>query len=200
MDDKAHKFAFQFKNTIKKCISNNRFGSKSDEIEKGVYVINCKNCNLSYVGETGRKLSIRIEEHSRAVRYQDRNSALAAHCWDEDHQMNFKDSKIIYRNNDARRRRVVEGALINLIPVVPGKKYFNNLDTLNSCQVIYEANLSSFVKAANDRGLLPRPIQPPHNPCTFNPDIFEDQHPLGRINMINDHGQVVRRSRRINPI
>ena len=152
------------------------------------------------MGETGRQYSVRLEEHSRAVRYNDRKSALAVHCWDENHRMNFKDSRIIYRENNAKRRRVVEGALINSIPTVPGNKSFNNLDNIHSCQVIREANLKSFVKAANDRGLLPGPNQPTQNLYAPNPGIIEEHNPLGRVQRINDRGQVIRISRRINQI
>ena len=47
-------------------------------------------------------------------------------------------------------RNVVEGAITNSIPTVAGNQSFNNLDNINSCQVICEANPKSFVKAAND--------------------------------------------------
>ena len=200
LDDKVHKFVFQYKNTIKKCICNNQFGRRNNEIEKGVYVINCNDCNLAYVGETGRQFKTRLEEHARAIRYNDSKSALAAHCWNENHHMNFKDSKIVYRESNEKRRRVIEGSLINSIPTVPGNKSFNNLDSIHSCLVIREANLTSLVKAANDRGLLPGTINPIQNLCAPNPGIYEEEHPLGRINIINERGQVIRRSRRINQL
>ena len=102
-------FFFQFKNTSKKCICHNQLGNKIDEVEKGVYVINCDDCNLSsYVGEMSRQFfffSVCLEEHSRAVRSNDRKSDLAVHCWDGDHHMNFKDGTIIYRENNEKRSR-----------------------------------------------------------------------------------------------
>ena len=51
-----------------------------------VYKIPCAACNSSYIGQTGRKLSQRLDEHRRAVRQADFNSsALAEHAWTCDH-------------------------------------------------------------------------------------------------------------------
>ena len=45
-----------------------------------VYKIPCATCSSSYIGQTGRKLSQRLDEHRRAVRQADFNSsALAEH-------------------------------------------------------------------------------------------------------------------------
>ena len=197
LGENDYKFAFHFKNTIKKCLCINQFGNKKDTEEPGVYVIDCNNCNLSYVGETGRQLSTRLIEHSRAISKYDENSAIATHCWEYNHRMNFNDSKIIYKDKNIKRRRVVEGVLINSIPTVKGNKSFNTFDNINSSHVLREANLSEFVKVANDRVLLPVPNHPIPNPPAPNPGLTDDHQQLGRITMTNDQGQAVRRSRRI---
>ena len=72
-------------------------------------------------------------------------------------------------------RNVVEAAITNSIPAVSGNKSFNNLDSINYCQVIHEANPKSFVKAVNGRiGLLPRTIQLTQNLCAPNPGNIEE--------------------------
>ncbi|KYN14843.1 hypothetical protein ALC57_12952, partial [Trachymyrmex cornetzi] len=42
-------------------------GLPHDSKENVVYKINCKNCDASYVGQTGRKLKTRINEHKNDI-------------------------------------------------------------------------------------------------------------------------------------
>ena len=196
LGDDEHKFVFHFNNTIRKCLCRNKLGNQKDEEKPGVYVIKCNDCNLSYVGESGRQLSKRVGEHKRAVRLNENNSAIARHCWDFDHRMNFEGSKLVYTNSNVKQRRVVEGVLINSIPTLAGNKSFNSLDKLNAGHVIRESNLSSFVKDANNPVVSREPGPHRPNPIPSNEGLTLDQHQVGRTLIINDQGQVVRRSRR----
>ena len=196
LDDENHKFVFHFNNTIKKCLCTNKFRNNEEEVP-GVYVINCKNCNLSYVGETGRQLSKRISEHTRAVNINDQNSAIASHCWTQNHRMNFNRSKIVYRDNDIKRRRVVEGVLINSIPTIPGNKSFSSVDKLNAKHVLRESGLSKITDAASNHDILPVPIHHDPNPCDLNLGLNPPEHQqLGSASVLNERGHLVRRSRR----
>ena len=40
---------------------------KDEEKTELIYHVPCKNCSSSYVGETGRKFSLRIKEHKKEV-------------------------------------------------------------------------------------------------------------------------------------
>ena len=195
-----HKFVFHFNNTIRKSLCKNKLNNQYEEEKPGVYVINCQDCNLSYVGETGRHLSKRKNEHKTAVRNFDQKSAIAKHCWNLDHRMNFKDSKIVYANSNIIQRRAVEGVLINSIPTIPGNKSFNSIDKLNSREIIRECKLTNFVKDANNPDSFGEPNPP--TPGATNPDQRvnppdpPDIQPLGRIEINNGLGQIVRRSMR----
>ena len=92
---------------------------------------------------------------------------------------------------------IYEIIIVTNIPKVKGNKSFDTFDNINSSHVLREANLSEFVKVANDRVLLPVPNHPIPNPPAPNPGLSEDHQQLGRITMTNDQGQAVRRSRRI---
>ena len=53
-----------------------------------IYQIPCRDCDKSYIGQTGRTLLQRIKEHQRAVKTMNTdNSALAEHAWNEHHHI-----------------------------------------------------------------------------------------------------------------
>ena len=61
-----------------------------------VYKIPCAACSSSYIGQTGRKLSHRLDEHRHAVRQADFNSsALAEHAWTCDHAVDWSNVKVL---------------------------------------------------------------------------------------------------------
>lgn len=45
----------------------------------GVYKIDCKKCDLSYFGQTGRQLRVRVNEHKRSVKDNHATPALVEH-------------------------------------------------------------------------------------------------------------------------
>ena len=94
----------------------------------GVYKIPCKGCSSSYFGETGRGLEIRLKEHQRAYRDMADNSALVKHSWRNDHQINWKEASIIYKDKNVGNRRLVEGAFINIGNSMEGNKAFTQED------------------------------------------------------------------------
>ena len=51
-----------------------------------VYRIPCQDCDVSYIGETGRSLQKRLSEHKYAVKNNDRKNGMAVHAWDMDHR------------------------------------------------------------------------------------------------------------------
>ncbi|XP_076036098.1 uncharacterized protein LOC143022047 [Oratosquilla oratoria] len=51
---------------------------------RAVYEVKFKDCNVHYVGETGKKLSTRLQEHRRAMNRRDQSSAIFRHC--DEHQ------------------------------------------------------------------------------------------------------------------
>ena len=56
-----------------------------------VYKISCKDCEKVYIGQTSRTLKSRTREHKRAVFTGDKNSMLAQHCAQTNHDFNFDD-------------------------------------------------------------------------------------------------------------
>jgi hypothetical protein len=64
------------------------FGKGKDVIlneQQGVYEVPCGSCNKTYVGQTSRKISHRIQEHRVAVSNYTKTSTLAQHVAQDGH-------------------------------------------------------------------------------------------------------------------
>ena len=77
-----------------------------------VYRIHCASCSVSYIGQTGRWLCQRVEEHKRAVKMADFNSsALAEHAWTTGHQVDWN-AAVLSNPCDAITRSIQEAIRI----------------------------------------------------------------------------------------
>ena len=119
----------------------------------GVYSIPCKDCNYRYYGETGRKLSVRLEEHCKDCRLGLQTSMVAKHTLKLGHRINWGSAGIILKENDVGKRRVVEGALIHLLETFENNKSFTQEDVITNILICKSAkiNLNSFSIAPTAR-------------------------------------------------
>ena len=79
-----------------------------------VYEVTCK-CGITYTGETGRPLWVRIDEHHKAVSKGDIDkSKIAHHIWNSegDHMAMWDDIKIIDKERGWKERKIKEAAHI----------------------------------------------------------------------------------------
>ena len=60
-----------------------------------IYEIDCKDCEMTYIGQSKRKLLLRTKEHIRDVKKQNKKSALASHSLEKKHKINFDNVKIV---------------------------------------------------------------------------------------------------------
>ena len=104
--------AFRYSNTLRTRLVRNKNSSHDKEV--GVYCIPCLDCGQCYIGESGRGLDVRLEEHKRACRLGRDYSAVATHSIGLDHRIGFRQAKIIYNSNNRNTRKIIEGALISL--------------------------------------------------------------------------------------
>ena len=82
-----------------------------------VYRIPCADCDKSYVGQTGRNLSVRIKEHKKAVEtFNTDTSALAEHVLSKDHHINWEETTVIGGHPFTNTRCIVESWFINSLP------------------------------------------------------------------------------------
>ena len=210
LDNCGYKFVFSYEDTMKRSLCKNKFESNLQGQENegpGVYVIDCNKCSLSYVGETGRNLATRMKEHARDIRNYNVNSAIANHCWNErDHMMTLENNKLVYKSNNVKIRRLIEGALIDSIPTIKGNKSFSKVDPINLKAIITEAKLSDLIKqkkeSCNPVNPLPIPVIP-QNDLQYshrdNPPPSNEERGLGS-HLIDVSGSYIRRSSRLHTI
>ena len=93
-----------------------------------IYSVPCKNCPVSYIGETGRKFGKRIAEHrteaeklfmgvkTKATRKSSQSvthkSAISEHVVDYNHLINWDEAKIIGKESDRYKRWIKEAIAI----------------------------------------------------------------------------------------
>ena len=68
-------------------------------------------------------------------------SAIAVHCWEKNHIMNWEGAQIIHKNNQVGQRRVVEGALINICNSLKGNKAFTQEDRQTNSLICQSVNI-----------------------------------------------------------
>ena len=93
-----------------------RLKDATDETKKPglVYKLECNDCDLTYIGETGRNLPTRIKEHKAGVRNKHPNiSAAAEHSILLNHQLDWDHPHILTHETHTRRRRIKEALAIH---------------------------------------------------------------------------------------
>ena len=65
--------------TLRQLLTNVKDQDEPRKWQGAVYKINCSDCHVTYIGETGRNLTTRLTEHKRATRKGDVNNHIAEH-------------------------------------------------------------------------------------------------------------------------
>ena len=79
-----------------------------------VYKIECCDCQASYIGETGRNLSMRLTEHKRETSNGDVNNHIAEHHLQMIHQIDWEFATCITYSTDYYQRLTLESWFTNL--------------------------------------------------------------------------------------
>ena len=82
---------------------------KKEEHSNIVYQVNCKDCNHSYVGQSKRKLRTRLKEHMKDLNKPANSlSVISCHRLDNDHDIEWENSKILNSECSYYKRLVSE--------------------------------------------------------------------------------------------
>ena len=79
-----------------------------------VYEIPCKECHLSYIGETKRTLRARIGEHKQAVKRGDPRNGIAVHVHQSQRAIDWDGAKVKRGVSEYWKRRSTEAIHIRL--------------------------------------------------------------------------------------
>ena len=64
----------------------------------------CGTCEKTYIGQTNRKISVRIDEHRVSLKRRDTSAALAFHALTEGHCIDFEKARTLKRLDQPRAR------------------------------------------------------------------------------------------------
>ena len=99
-------------------------------------------CGSVYVGETGKQLKARIEEHKKSVWKPNPNNAITAHMWNTGHGIQWSETMSMDHEVEWYRKRVKEALYIrnstNAMNSNPGL-------ALNPCQTAFRTQFPQMV-------------------------------------------------------
>ena len=94
--------------TLKKLLIKN----SPDQTDGCVYKIPCKDCDMFYIGQTGKDLDTRIKQHKYSVRTGQESNALFVHLRDKNHCIDWSNATSIFPCNKLLDRNILESSFI----------------------------------------------------------------------------------------
>nr|VZI26236.1 unnamed protein product [Spirometra erinaceieuropaei] len=131
--------------TIRRMVMRPKTPLPRGETANVVYGIPCTSCEANYVGETGKRLQTRMDEHARAVRRMDQLSLVAEHCAAFDHAFAFQDAEVLGQGSDQTIRETLEA-------------WHTTTTSINRCVILpaaYQVLRAKFNKQGYRRGVRP---------------------------------------------
>jgi hypothetical protein len=96
-------------NTIRSTLVHSKDKPTKENTTGAIYQIKCSTCGNLYIGETGRQLGTRIEEHKKIA-----SSAIHEHIERTGHRIDWDNIKIIDKEQDTIKRKIKEAIHIKL--------------------------------------------------------------------------------------
>ena len=118
---------FQYDSSIRRLLISNK---PSDNEVGCVYSIPCNRCDKVYLGQTGKTCSKRISQHRYNVRTGNESSGIFIHVRDEDHNINWKETKELYKSGNVTERLIIESCFIDKVPNMNLNSGFYKVDSI----------------------------------------------------------------------
>jgi hypothetical protein len=101
---------FKTKHTLRSSVMTTRPERDPLQTAQCIYSIPCE-CGRSYIGETGRRLAVRLREHRHNLQQGllDK-SKLAQHAYEEGHRVGWDDARVLQIESNSRYRKYKESA------------------------------------------------------------------------------------------
>ena len=102
-----------------------------------VYQIPCHDCDFSYIGEIKRSFSKRKKEYLADIRHlRFDKSALTKHVFDNEHSMDWTNTKILDFELNFTKRRFIESYFISQIPNTMNDKQNDKFPSIYSATLL----------------------------------------------------------------
>ena len=106
----AHKPMF----SLRRLLTNVKDKDESEDRPGAVYKITCSDCQATYIGETGRNLTTRLNKHKQATKKGDLNNNIAEHHLKTSHTIDWDSATCIAYSTDYYQRITLESWFTNL--------------------------------------------------------------------------------------
>ena len=118
-------------------------------------------CSKFYIGETGRSLKTRVDEHLRAFIRNDLYNTLTQHRNKFNHNFDFRNAVKLELANDPIRRKTIEAAAIMNFNTIKQKSGRINLHENVAYNILKENNILQFKNTINQSRTVTTPPPPP---------------------------------------
>jgi len=129
IQDNGGKLAFTVNNKLNGLIKLHKDPLPKMSHANVIYKISCRDCDASYVGQTGRRLATRLKEHRSMINYSsDSHTVVSSHKF-LGHDFNWDDTIILNEEPFYRKRLVSE--MLHISQQKNGLNLQNDTSSLN---------------------------------------------------------------------
>ncbi|XP_045473477.1 uncharacterized protein LOC123679939 [Harmonia axyridis] len=131
-DYKHIKIVKTMKHSLFKLVFSRLKDKEKEEYESGVvYSIPCSSCERTYIGQTSRWIKDRITSHKSDARRNLRTCALAIHANNNDHVIDYSNTKLLFKEPHYHKRLFLEMLSIAVTDnTINTKQDTNNLNNI----------------------------------------------------------------------
>ena len=94
--------------TLRRLLTNVKDKDEPEDRPGAVYKIKCSDCQATYISETGRNLTTRLNEHKRATKTGDVNNNIAEHHLKTSHTIDWDSATCLIYSTDYYQRITLE--------------------------------------------------------------------------------------------
>jgi len=107
--DSEIKTAYKYNNKLHQFIKPKKDPLQNIQKNNVVYKIECSDCKATYIGQTKRQLGTRIKEHKQNInKKSDSQTIITEHIVNNNHRMDWNNTKIIDTETNYNRRLISE--------------------------------------------------------------------------------------------
>ena len=100
--------------TLRRLLTNVKDKDEPDDRPGADYKVKCSDCQATYIGETGRNLTTRLNEQKRATKHGDGNNNIAEHHLKTSRTIDWDSATCLTYSTDYYQRITLESWFTNL--------------------------------------------------------------------------------------